>query len=80
MLFDALRMPEISELPSSATPIDDPFFCLLENDSLITGFKITSEKLLEPYSDKDRSRVRLVINVTVKVHRLTYGNMAMGGD
>jgi len=80
VLFDALRMPDPNEIPPAITTLDNPFFCLLENDSLITSFRITSEKLLENYEALNRSRVRLVINVIVKVFRLTSGNMSMAGD
>ena len=82
VLFDALRMPENPrEIPEAAvTQLEDPFFCLLETDSLITGFRVTSERLLEPHGTDDRSRVRLVINVNVKILQLTYGNMEFGGD
>jgi hypothetical protein len=81
VLFDALRIPlSPKEIPPNIATLDNPFFCLLEDDSLITGFKITSEKLLEPHASTGSFRVRLVINVTVKVFRLTLGNIAFGGD
>jgi hypothetical protein len=80
VLFDALRMPkDAGELPALASPPGDPFFVLLQDDSLITGFRVNSEKLLQS-SSAVLNQVRLVINVTVKVYQLTYGNMALGGD
>jgi hypothetical protein len=37
----------VSELGgASATPDEDPFFCLLEDDSLITEVNITTDRLL----------------------------------
>jgi len=81
VLFDSLRMPmDAGEVPPLATPPGDPFFVLLENDSLITGFRVNTERLLQGSLPAHPSQVRLVINVMVKVYCLTYANMAMGGD
>ncbi len=81
VLFDALRMPlDANELPASAEPdsTEMPFFCLLENDSLITAFRIESERLLGPFEPERESNVKLVIRATVKLQRLTYGNIGLG--
>jgi hypothetical protein len=49
VLFDSLRMPqECSELTESPQQGEDPFFCLLQDDSLITEVNITTDKLLVP--------------------------------
>lgn len=48
-LLDALRMPlNKSELPDDDTPLqgEDPFYCLLEDDALVTGISITADHLL----------------------------------
>jgi hypothetical protein len=49
-LFDALRMPTaISELPSSCVPATDEnplFYCLLQDDALITGVSVVTDRLL----------------------------------
>ncbi len=81
VLFDALRIPQNStELPADARPdsTETPFFCLLENDSLITGFRIDSERLLGPLEPEKEANVKLVIQATVKVLRLTWGNLDFG--
>jgi hypothetical protein len=43
-LFDALRVPATSELPSGETPNadEDPFFCLLEDDERIVDIRCRS--------------------------------------
>ncbi len=47
-LIDALRMPKDAKEAGGIGPQDDehPFFCLLENDNLITEVKVTSDQLL----------------------------------
>ncbi len=48
-LFDALRFPkDMSELPPGAVveKDQDPFFCLLEDDALITAVSVKTDRLL----------------------------------
>jgi len=70
-LFDALTMPRHQNaLPPDATPSADQsrFFCLLEDDNLVTAVSVRTEQLLEPISD------RLLVDVTVHVRtRVTRG-------
>jgi hypothetical protein len=82
VLFDALRIPQsIDELPDGATPEpdDDPFFCLLHNDNLVTAVRVESERLLHAGPDM-RNRVRLVIRVTLRTDKLTMTNIEIAGD
>ena len=79
VLFDALRMPkDVNELPKGAVPDEDEkkrFFCLLEDDLLVTEFSVTSDRLLAPLrSAESQSDVYLVIKVKTKVadHHNTY--------
>jgi hypothetical protein len=66
VLLDALRMPEecqevCGELP---TEDQDPFFCLLRDDKLITELKIVTDRLLTPTAtDEHIHDVYLVIHV-----------------
>lgn len=81
VLFDGLKMPkEPNELPPMAAPDADetPFFCLLENDSLISALRVESERLYDvpPTS----SHVRLVIRATIKVEQMTMVTMGLLGD
>ncbi len=67
-LFDALKMPkDINELPKNDRPRPDenPFFCLLEDDKLITKVSIETDTLLEPGIEPPN--VELLIHVKTKV-------------
>jgi hypothetical protein len=69
-LFDALRVPEqCSELGGATPDVDEnPMFCLLESDTLITDFSVTTDRLLLPLKDAERDTdVHLVINVRVRL-------------
>ncbi len=65
-LFDSLTIPHKSEIPNGDEPKDneDPFFCLLRDDKLITSLSITTDRLLEP--GKLKSHVKLIIRVQTK--------------
>lgn len=81
VLFDALRVPKnAQELPENAnpTPEQDPFFCLLENDDLITAVRLESERLYDANAPRDR--VRLVINVTVKAQVFSWDTIEIAND
>lgn len=75
-LFDALTVPRHQNaLPTGAapTPNQQPFFyCLLEDDNLVTSVAVKTEQLLEPVADA--SIVDVSITVHTKVTRLTMGN------
>ena len=75
VLFDALRIPEETEVRGLRA---DPFIvCLLEDDKLITGFRVITDRLLEPAISEDQENdVHLIINVEVKATKLTTENMA----
>lgn len=66
VLFDAMRMPENCDEVRGVTPADDenPFFCLLQDDNLITDVKVTTDQLLTPLeSDENVNDVQLIIHV-----------------
>lgn|SRR2546425_4871760 len=68
VLFDALRIIDNRSELGTANPIpapgEDPFFCLLEDDNLITDVKITTDRLLVPVqSEENIHDVELVIHV-----------------
>ncbi len=61
-LLDALRMPHtVDEVPRGDQPADGevPFYCLLEDDALVTRLNIDTDTLLTP--SKGNSEVELVI-------------------
>jgi hypothetical protein len=83
VLFDALRVPqddnEVRDFgPAAGSPMQGKFMlCLTEDDKLITGFRLTTDRLLEPaMSERDENNVRLIINVEIKATKMTIENMA----
>ena len=78
-LLDALKIPsEPTALPRGDSPKqgEDPFFCLLEDDSLITKISVETDRLLE--EGVNSSEVILLIHVTTKVTETTFFNKALG--
>jgi hypothetical protein len=76
-LLDALKMPnEVAALPDQAAPAPDesPFFCLLEDDSLITNIDIKTFHWLEP-EVQDSDEVVLLLHVETRVARVVLGNV-----
>ncbi len=77
-LLDALKVPNgPGALPKDAFPAadEDPFFCLLEDDNLVTGLNIKTNHLLEaniPLSD-----VLLLIHVRTKPTVGTFENLEL---
>lgn len=79
VLFDALRMPQASEELKGSKPDqdEDPFFCLLEDDKLITEVKVTTDKLLAPTGPSQHfNDVHLVMHVRTLVLEAREGNRA----
>lgn len=81
-IFDALRLPaNTDELGGYLTPEDgeDPFFCLLEDDRLITHAAIETDTLLEPVRDASGvNDSRLVIRVRIRPYDFNPSNMSFG--
>ena len=76
-LLDGLRVPHgsmegLAETPDAPDP--RPFFCLLEDDSLVTKVSVESEQLLRPARPDE---VVAVISVHVKKTVLSHANMAL---
>jgi hypothetical protein len=77
-LFDALRMPKDgSELPSGAEAefAGEYFYCLLQDDALVTDFIVTTDRLLGPLREGETENdVYLVIKVvtTIVDHSVAY--------
>jgi hypothetical protein len=74
-LFDALTMPRhFNALPSGLKPDPDEslFFCLLEDDNLITNLTVRTEQLLEP--GVAPNTVVATIHIRTHVTRTTMGN------
>ncbi|MHB8655834.1 MAG: hypothetical protein ACYDA9_18375 [Terriglobia bacterium] len=87
VLFDALRIPEgCDEIGTGAVkePDENPYFyCLLEDDSLITDVAVTTDSLLTPYVkapevglSRPETDVHLVITVKVRPTIFSFENLA----
>jgi hypothetical protein len=75
-LFDALRMVRrTEELGSYVTPGpgENPFYCLLEDDSLVTHLSVETDRMLEPIkgTSLDANDARVVITVTIEAYDYT---------
>jgi len=78
VLFDALRMPTKDE-PCINSGFSDPMYCLLEDDALLTGFDVRSDRLLTRPGSSQKE-VRLIIEVDVRVSRSAVYNHAFLSD
>lgn len=79
-LLDALRMPKVeAEIPEpkpKKSKFDvNPFFCVLEDDALITKVSVDTERLLQSVSSK---HVHLLVRVRTKIVEGTWFNIAIG--
>jgi hypothetical protein len=77
-LFDALRVPDVG-VTEKHPQAQDPTYCLMENDTLISGFQVTTGRLLMPETTHAH-KVHLVIGVTVRVLRIGAWNACLTGD
>ncbi|WP_326537690.1 hypothetical protein [Pseudorhodoferax sp.] len=76
-LLDGLRVPHGSLEGSPDTPAEPdprPFFCLLEDDSLVTKVSVESEQLLRPAKPDE---VVAIISVHVKKTVLSHENLTL---
>jgi hypothetical protein len=73
-LLDALKIPERNALPPNAAPSpnDRFFFCLLEDDNLITDLSVNTKQLLGPVLKKGEVIVILDVE-TIKTGTLMGG-------
>ena len=77
-LFDALRAPKnATEIPKGAVPgpDEDPFFCLLEDDALITAVSVETERLLT--ANQGSTEVHLDIQVLTRPTAVIIANMGL---
>lgn len=77
-LFDALKVPPNCDgIAGDPDPDEVLFFCLLEDDALISALSVTTDRLLTPVGGgNQRHDVVLVIHVNMSAaESLLYGNM-----
>jgi hypothetical protein len=80
-LIDSLRKPKgANELRGNETPQtgEDPFFCLLEDDKLISKFSVETDTLLDEISsgEADKRKANVIVTVELKPYYPTYLNLA----
>lgn len=75
-LLDALRMPLNSDEGHKYPPGQPHTYCLLESDSLVSGFKVSTDRLLFPQSDHP-NEVHLVIEVQLRVLKVGTWNICL---
>lgn len=81
-LIDTLRRPKgANELRGNETPAadEDPFFCLLEDDNLVTQLTVETDTLLDPPTgnkEADRRQVKIVVTVEIKPYDITLFNLS----
>ena len=53
-LLDSLQMPKPNQIPPGDVPgkDEDPFYCLLEDDNLVTSLSLVTDRLLLPTNDR----------------------------
>jgi hypothetical protein len=77
-LLDALTMPRHIEQVLEKGIEPDPVYCLLEDDSLVSGFQVESERLLGDQSNS-ADFAKLMIEVDVRVRQATIYNQSFLG-
>ena len=63
--FDCLTIPKANQIPKGDSPkVDEmPFYCLLQDDKLITNISVSVHQLLKPCS---KGFVCLLVHVQIK--------------
>jgi hypothetical protein len=81
-LFDCLQIPDAHQEYQSIAPDADetPFFCLLENDKLISKITVETDLLLEDIRGQsyDEHDARLVITVRIRPYEMSPFNLQFG--
>jgi hypothetical protein len=77
-LLDALAMPQHAEQVLENITNRHPIHCLLQDDSMISGLEIESERLLGDQSNS-KEWVKLTVEVDVRVRQATIYNQSFLG-
>jgi hypothetical protein len=78
-LFDSLSVPPHENQLTGLVPAanENPFFCLLEDDSLVTGIEVKTERLLELHGNA--TDVRLTMTAIVRPTKVTLDSLGFLG-
>lgn len=77
-LFDALSVPTSPGNEAKYPQAQDPTYCLLESDALVSGFDVSTGRLLLPQTT-NAHEVHMIVEVTVRVLRLGPWNACLAG-
>jgi hypothetical protein len=79
-LIDALSIPSANEDYVKLTPQEDemPFFCLLEDDKLLSKISVETDQLLEDIEGGSENDVRLTIRISVRPYDVNLWNLHLG--
>lgn len=76
-IIDALTKPaHLNQLPANESPVEgeDPFYCLLEDDRLVTSLEIESDSLLDPNFPNNHAHV--IVSVEIRPHTVNMFNLS----
>lgn len=77
-LLDALRRPSTAEVQQIGGAFDDseqPFFCLLQDDALVTRLSVEADRFLE---ESEQHELLAIIQVHTRAVRHTWANIGIG--
>ncbi len=81
-VIDALRRPrnqaELVGDDATPGPDEDPFFCLLEDDKMVSHFSVETDTLLDPPTNEeaDQRKAKLIITVELRPYYVTTFNLS----
>ena len=76
-IIDALTKPaHLNQLPDGAIPVEgeDPFYCLLEDDRLVTSLEVESDVLLD--SNYPSNHAHVIISAEIRPHTVDIFNLS----
>ncbi len=78
-LIDALTLPKANDGYAELSPdrYEDPFFCLLEDDSLLSRISVETDRLLDFPNDSDQSFAQVMVTVSIRPNTLTFANIGL---
>jgi hypothetical protein len=76
-VFDALRLPDNKAETNDATPTadEDPFFCLLQDDKLISEVSVTTDELLVLPNERQVKPNDAFLVIRVQINHAYPGNV-----
>ena len=77
-LLDGLRMPNIQEVENAPPTGINPFYSLMEDDSLIMDLMVRTDRLLLPKTGIKHEAI-VIINVTLRVMQINSENLGFLG-